>query len=265
MNESPRIMDRLHYAKYRMLTPGGFQDAGQEMLSEAQAYGQRFGRKELPPGMEDSLRRGVNLPIPGFEEGFITKGSTTIPYPRIGTNEAGESILKKGTLRVPVPAIDRSKFVLNPTPLPGSRFAGTKLADAAQSTKAVARVINMIPGLNLIGDVFDVGEAIVGVARGDRQRQGQARQLAQQMAASGMTLDQAMGAIESQGGQLESLVGNQGVDDFGKTLAYGAFTGLPSLNPIAGLAGLVTAGDLQWEKHRRNQIFKEEFKRAQGL
>jgi hypothetical protein len=80
-----------------------------------------------------------------------------------------------------------------------------------------------------------------------------------------MNIDQAMEYIESNV-QLQDLAGNIGADDFGKTLAYGAFTGGPSLNPIAAAAGLITGTDLQREKAIRNRMFKEEFQRAsQGI
>ncbi|WP_017302608.1 hypothetical protein [Nodosilinea nodulosa] len=214
----------MQYAAWRMLTPAGFADAGQEMIDGAKAYAARAGSQQLPESFYEGARAGINLP---GSQRFLGEAKT----------------------------------------IPGTQFAGSKLADAAEASTALRRAINVIPGLNLLGDVADVGAAIVGVARKDKVRQGQARELAQEMAQSGVSLDQAMQYINSgQGGsQLQNLAGDQTAGDFGKTLAYGAFTGLPSLNPIAAVAGLVEAGDLQWEKHRRNQIFKDEFMKAQGL
>lgn len=149
---------------------------------------------------------------------------------------------------------------------PGSKFAGKVLAKGLENSgftgKALRGVVNFIPGLNLIGDVFDVGEAVVGVIRGDEERQGQAKELAKQMAASGMSLDQAMTEIESNE-ELQDLAGNMGLDDWRKTLTYGAFTGGPSLNPIAAAAGLITGADLQREKSIRNRMFKEQFIKSQ--
>lgn len=149
--------------------------------------------------------------------------------------------------------------------IPGTRFAGEKFATALEGTgkgaKTLRNVVNFIPGLNLIGDVYDVAEAVVGVARGDKERQGQAKALAREMANQGLSLDEAMTYIESTH-DLQDLAGNIGADDFAKTAAYAAFTGGPSLNPVAAAAGAITAGDLQREKGIRNRMFKEEFLKA---
>ena len=147
----------------------------------------------------------------------------------------------------------------------GSKYAGRQLrkglADPGMVGKTLRNVVNVIPGLNLLGDVFDVAEAVVGVARRDGVRQGQAKELAKEMAAQGLSLDDAMKYIESTP-ELQDLAGNIGADDFAKTAAYAAWTGGPSLNPIAAAAGAITAGDLQREKAIRNRMFKDEFMKA---
>jgi hypothetical protein len=220
-------------------------------------FGPETGRSGQFAGWVTEARRRMTTPQ-GFAEAGQEMLSRSKDYlDNFASPVADPGMIRglKGGLNVPFTGAK----------VPGSRFAGQKMAKAINASKGLRQAINVIPGLNLIGDIFDVGEAIVGVARKDKVRQGQARDLAQQMARTGMSLDDALAKIEYKGGELEGLVGNQGLDDFGKTLAYGAWTGLPSLNPIAGVAGLITAGDLQWEKHRRNQIFKEEFRRAQGL
>jgi len=219
----------------RMMTPGGWKEAAGEMIDGVNDYTSRFGSPYLDDKFVENLQKGIQIRGPQEARTIVRNNGDTIN-------------------RVAREAVN----------VPGSKYAGNAIADAATKFKPLARAINVIPGLNLLGDIFDVGEAVVGVARKDKVRQGEARQLAQQMAASGMSLDQALQTIEQGGGQLESLVGNQGLDDFGKTAAYAAFTGVPSLNPIAAVAGLITAGDLQWEKYRRNQIFRNEFMKAQG-
>ena len=149
--------------------------------------------------------------------------------------------------------------------IPGSKFAGQavkeELMRQGTSGKTLRAMVNVIPGLSLLGDVFDVAEAVVGVARRDGVRQGQAKELAKEMAAQGLSLDDAMKYIESTP-ELQDLAGNIGADDFAKTAAYAAWTGGPSLNPIAAAAGAITAGDLQREKAIRNRMFKDEFMKA---
>lgn len=221
----------LDNVRRRFLTPGGWQDAIEDTYIEpTRAYLERTATPgSMAPDRIRNFTKGLQVP---FNErlpeniGMITKG--------------GKKVART---------------------IPGTRFAGTNLALGLKKSNALRTAINFIPGLNLVGDVFDVGEAVVGVLRGDRERQNQAKQLARELASSGMNLDQAMDYVESNS-QLQDLAGNIGIDDFGKTLAYGAFTGGPSLNPIAAAAGLITGSDLQREKAIRNRLFKEEFQRA---
>jgi hypothetical protein len=225
----------LDNVRRRFLTPGGWRDALEDTYIEP---GKAYLERTATPGYMAPDR------IRNFTKGLEVPFNERLPK-NIGTiTKGGKEVART---------------------IPGTRFAGTNLALGLKNSNALRTAINFIPGLNLVGDVFDVGEAVVSVLRGDRERQNQAKQLARELASSGMNLDQAIDYVESNA-QLQDLAGNIGIDDFGKTLAYGAFTGGPSLNPIAAAAGLITGTDLQREKAIRNRMFKEEFQRAsQGI
>lgn len=236
----PRTTNNTEYSldnvRRRFLTPGGWRDALEDTYIEpGKAYLERTATPGyMAPEKIENFRKGLQVPFNERLPESIGKM----------TNDAGETVART---------------------IPGTRFAGEKLAQGLEKSNALRTAVNFIPGLNLVGDVFDVGEAVVSVLRGDRERQNQAKQLARELASSGMNLDQAIDYVESNA-QLQDLAGNIGIDDFGKTLAYGAFTGGPSLNPIAAAAGFITGTDLQREKAIRNRMFKEEFQRAsQGV